>query len=903
MQRLEAVQITPAVPGTGSIPVSFRRAISNRAPKNGRIRVLDSARISQNANTANAKSPNLKARRIDGAICASTSNNNMNSVPTFNGNQDSAAAPVANHAENRHGIPSSGSPPDSARGPYIKRPSNFKRSNSKLSLRQEQGAKLWNQRWVKSRFPVLRGTLIDDITNTYLKLVEKVDTRITHNWHSRRISTHENFGSQMEIAREFEKKKEDRKCQKERLRRFPGQFQHDLERLNVPRDNVFILGDLALATTSSGWSRRLSIPRPSTVNGQRREPRDLASVICCMPYVGEPLMPAVTFKVERVEKTHDNFDGVPIFFTSDGWAEDFHLLDWMKLVFELASNPTGAAGVNAPRRLLLIDGYRFHITPEFFVTCWQQNIFCVCITRNGASYFNPFEQGVFRLIENLYAEWITDKVEGDQTELDHFKADPRDFASVIRDIMSRPVVKDQVMTGWHQTCLFRSKNEQAIRKLIDAKTTPSPGAPRTPTRARLRSKREIHVQMAEVDLLSPGPSTQERSAASPHRPLIQDAADQEDFEDLQDFISEETDSQNEEYLPSQHEDAESVGEMPVLDHSQEYFDCSLDDFQVEEIEMTEKDAEGLSQTVEPTPRQPNEPAIAEEPEPMCLDNDESTLVNNRPPEQSVTGTSEAGYRCSSSLSEMSNHTLGWKEIQTERMMKRVRDLMDATSPTSKKICQRKVIDTYRDMSKAYSALARILTDQGSAATNNLQETHFLEQAASLDESENGQGQKDPDEELSRGHPQGSTTDLEKADSDGELKRKREERRERKKRRKQERREEQKSREEDERLQEEENIKKQEMARAEEELKEIQRLRKLKRSKHEEHGNEEREKEKKRNERQKGHREDSSKARSESQSKTGSPEPSPIGDSSTKSRKTKHREKRKSKDRGRSQIRD
>jgi hypothetical protein len=43
-------------------------------------------------------------------------------------------------------------------------------------------------------------------------------------------------------------------------------------------------------------------------------------------------MPAVALKVERVESSHENFDGVPVFYSLDGWVEPFHLLDWLDLV-------------------------------------------------------------------------------------------------------------------------------------------------------------------------------------------------------------------------------------------------------------------------------------------------------------------------------------------------------------------------------------------------------------------------------------------------------------------------------------------------------------------------------------------------------------------------------------------
>ena len=45
-------------------------------------------------------------------------------------------------------------------------------------------------------------------------------------------------------------------------------------------------------------------------------------------------MPAVTFKVERVECSDEMFGQTPVFYSLDGWPEPFHLLDWLYLIFD-----------------------------------------------------------------------------------------------------------------------------------------------------------------------------------------------------------------------------------------------------------------------------------------------------------------------------------------------------------------------------------------------------------------------------------------------------------------------------------------------------------------------------------------------------------------------------------------
>ena len=109
-------------------------------------------------------------------------------------------------------------------------------------------------------------------------------------------------------------------------------------------------------------------------------------------------MPAVTSKEERVECSDEVFGQIPVFYSLDGWPEPFHLLDWLDLICEPASNPLGKVGRDAPCLLLLIDGCEFRIDADLFITCWQMNIFRVCITRDGATFFNPLKAEFFRQV-------------------------------------------------------------------------------------------------------------------------------------------------------------------------------------------------------------------------------------------------------------------------------------------------------------------------------------------------------------------------------------------------------------------------------------------------------------------------------------------------------------------------
>ncbi|CEJ61195.1 hypothetical protein PMG11_09733 [Penicillium brasilianum] len=556
-----------------------------------------------------------------------------------------------------------------SKAPRSKVPCTIKRVPNTLSQEQAKRAMLWHRRWIKFRFPVPRMTIFDDITNSYLKLVEKVEVTFLRA-RPRSIYSYDSnleFRREMESAREFQITKEDSETIKSRLRQFPATFQSDFELLGIPEERVFILTDLALLMTTSGWNKRLIVPRPLTVNGQRLEPRHLALVIRCAPHVGAPLPPCITFKVGRIEKSQDTFDDTPVCFSLDGWAEPLHLLDWLERVFDPKTNPTGAVGKEAPRRLMLIDGYRFPISPEFFITCWLKNIFCVCITRHGAPYFNPLNHGVFACIEGLYADWIVAQVEAEGDELAGFKAEPREFAAAISKFMKHSTVKKAIALGWRKTCLFRAQDQKTICNLIDNNGAPEPTMTSSSMRNKSRLRPQTPPQRTVLNLISPEPS--ERTLES--IPASQTQRAQCDDDGLDGFISEDTNkSQNEEYMPSQEGDFESAEELPYDDF---LLNSIPDYFHAEEDETIGRDAEISSNAAEPLNPQTHDLSVTPELNNVIDDEDSK-----------------------------------WCRSQKRKMLKRLDSLVDATSPKTKKRCKSKVMEAYKEMSAAYSALERLL---------------------------------------------------------------------------------------------------------------------------------------------------------------------------------------------------
>ncbi|KAJ5369146.1 uncharacterized protein N7496_008906 [Penicillium cataractarum] len=681
-------------------PVQLRPS-SNRGQSSSRARATQKPHQSQA--TSNLVSPNTKALRATSESRNAQSNRDTNNLTTHRVGQTLAEIPDSNNT----GVWRSTMTLDDAQGrtraPQTKVPNNMKRKLTKLSKRQENGAMVWNRRWMEFRFPMQRLPLFDDITNSYLRLFEKVETNV-QKWGS--IYKNPSFRREIEGARDFHTTTEDEKTKKARLRQFPETFQKDLHELRVSEDKVFVLTDLALVTTTSGWNKRLIVPRPKTVNGRRLEPRKVASVICCVPHVGEPLPPWITFKVDRIKQLQDNFDGTPVCFTLDGWVEPFHLLDWVNLIFDPKTNPTGATGKIAPRRLLLLDGYKFPINPDFFITCWLKNIFCVCIARHGGQYFNPLNHGMFQRISDLYADWIMSQVEDEADETHEFKADPREFAATIRRIMAHSTVKKEIAVGWERTCLFRSEDKQAIRNLIDGEVVPESSGSSTSVRARLRPRPETPPQGMAVNLISPEPSTQRTQESGPCSPLAQKGPVQNDDDGLDGFISEDTyNSQSEEYVPSRECGFESAEDFPCDDF---LLDGFSEFFHGEEDETVTRDAEASSDTVEPLNLQIPELAMTPESNNVIVDEDRLGVTTDDCSRHPTSPVMDSSDHDAAILSDEDEEDSQWCRGQKRKMLERLNSIIDATSPESKRRCKRKVMETYKEMVAAYGTLHRVL---------------------------------------------------------------------------------------------------------------------------------------------------------------------------------------------------
>ncbi|KAJ5466210.1 hypothetical protein N7530_009997 [Penicillium desertorum] len=222
--------------------------------------------------------------------------------------------------------------------------------------------------------------------------------------------------------------------------------------------------------------------------GHRRssENRELASVIYCYLAKGKPLSPYVIFKSSNVRgpKRHDN--RVTISYNTTGWAEGTHALDWLNSVFEKETSPPGRRERGrrrdrSQRRLLLVDS-QFPMTAEFFVTCWERNVICLCVPRKGSEYLNPCKNGIFDALDKLYAEHMKKQLR----DKNPYTISASQFAAFIDRELGFPDRESESTEAWSNSCLLPPSRSRLMERRTGDRIRSQTVEPNSPTRARRR---------------------------------------------------------------------------------------------------------------------------------------------------------------------------------------------------------------------------------------------------------------------------------------------------------------------------------------------------------------------------------------------------------------------------------
>lgn len=91
--------------------------------------------------------------------------------------------------------------------------------------------------------------------------------------------------------------------------------------------------------------------------------------------------------------------------SANGWTTDIIGLRWLRKVFIPATNGRTRGGY----RLLILDGHGSHLTPEFDMTCKENNIIPICMPAHSSHLLQPLDVGCFSPLKRAYGKLIEQK--------------------------------------------------------------------------------------------------------------------------------------------------------------------------------------------------------------------------------------------------------------------------------------------------------------------------------------------------------------------------------------------------------------------------------------------------------------------------------------------------------------
>lgn len=384
------------------------------------------------------------------------------------------------------------------------------RPNRILSDEDEATVAEWIVRWLDHGFPLENQKQVSAFARYFMHIVNhpNKDVGVADEFYENLFRRNRAIKDRVHAARKAYKsaklKNEGREAKEERLARFPA-FLNKLQwGLKIPSEHLYVFGDTGFVTAISSEHQGLCIEASTRDDGNYRK---MTSVIICGSDDYRFLSPYLISKTSAVNQQRMVYRDVSTSFAAKPWANAEFFLDWIECVFEKETKPMRSKGPGAPKRLLLVDGIRYGITPEIFMSCWNKGVYLVCIPHKGSPFFNPLECGVFSKMHKVYADEAASKYREAKAP---FILGPRHVTDFILHLLDRNLLKGQLERAWKKSHLH-SRDKEALRKHV--KGIPATPAPVTPVKARTRSA--ARQQAIQNQPISP-PRSSQRPEESRH---------------------------------------------------------------------------------------------------------------------------------------------------------------------------------------------------------------------------------------------------------------------------------------------------------------------------------------------------------------------------------------------------
>lgn len=139
-----------------------------------------------------------------------------------------------------------------------------------------------------------------------------------------------------------------------------------------------------------------------------------------------------------------------------GWTDDKLAEQWLEEVFI----PASAKLAHGQKRILVLDGHGSHLTPEFAVKAWDQNVVCVVLPPHTSHLLQPLDVGVFGAMDGSYRKALREKSKYGVVHIDK-----HEFLRIYDSIRSSQLNTCNILNGWRLSGLNPLDKDIVISKL------------------------------------------------------------------------------------------------------------------------------------------------------------------------------------------------------------------------------------------------------------------------------------------------------------------------------------------------------------------------------------------------------------------------------------------------------
>ncbi|KAF3392854.1 hypothetical protein F1880_008765 [Penicillium rolfsii] len=370
--------------------------------------------------------------------------------------------------------------------PSPEKPSLATRSGIGRILSDEDEAKVaqWLDRWLAHGFPLENQKQVSAFARDFMKITNHpnwevgVGDEFYENLFKRNRTIKDRVVAARKAYEREKSPKEGKEAKEERLSRFPAFLRHQQRVLKVQSEHLYVFGDTGFVTAINSEHQGLCIEASTRDEGNHRK---MTSAVICASRDNRFLSPYLISKTSTVNQNRLVYKEVSTSFAAKPWANAEFFQDWIDVVFEKETKPPRLRGYNAPARLLLVDGVRYRIIPEIFMSCWKKGIYLLCFPPKGSPFFNPLECGVFSKMHKIYAD---ETVARYREKKKSFVQTPEDMTTFLLQSLDRNLLKGRLEKAWVKSHLY-SDDEVALRNHV--KGVPATPAPVTPAKTKTRS--------------------------------------------------------------------------------------------------------------------------------------------------------------------------------------------------------------------------------------------------------------------------------------------------------------------------------------------------------------------------------------------------------------------------------